>query len=172
MKTKPQIIQRSLFEAEDVPGQAKLFDPPLSERPDPGKPKEGSGDQPSGLGPLGLDGIDDLELLRQTVLECRRCCLRQGARGCSVRRRQPKCRNNVCRGRPGSNRRRTGKALCREGRAAPGSHAQVARVFKGRDVYRQHSQMPPAWKQASHTPRSGSVSSQSHGANPHYTPPR
>lgn len=81
MKTKPQIIQRSLFEAEDVPGQAKLFDPPLSERPDPGKPKEGSGDQPSGIGPLGLDGIDDLELLRQTVLECRRCCLRQGARG-------------------------------------------------------------------------------------------
>ncbi|MGI6661463.1 MAG: uracil-DNA glycosylase [Bacillota bacterium] len=97
MKSKPGVFQRSLFGGESVPGQGTLFDG-LTPVTDPGARRLPEQQETTGCKPdLGQElsrdleakapagdrfaGIDDLALLRQLVLKCRQCSLRQGARG-------------------------------------------------------------------------------------------
>jgi uracil-DNA glycosylase family 4 len=94
LKRTSDIVQAPLFDVDRIPGQGKLFDITVTPVP---------------CYENGFEGIRDLEALRQTVLRCEQCTLRQGAKGVVFGDGNPKARIMFVGEGPGKTEDDTGK---------------------------------------------------------------
>ncbi len=93
LKRKSNVVQAPLFEAERIPGQGQLFDITVAQEP---------------CYENGFEGIKDLDALRQAVLQCKQCALRQGAKGVVFGNGNPKARIMFVGEAPGQTEDNTG----------------------------------------------------------------
>ncbi len=87
-------MQAPLFDVDRIPGQGKLFDITVTAVP---------------CYENGFEGIKDLDALRQAVLRCEQCTLRQGAKGVVFGDGNPKARIMFVGEGPGKTEDDTGK---------------------------------------------------------------